>query len=88
MSWHPRADSSQAERDRVTASLDALLTYPVSGSIAARAGELDGTLTDEGRPIGVSDTIIAATALSQDAAVLTRNTRPFERIPGLSVETY
>lgn len=83
-----RSSKPSDERERVEASLDAILTYPLDSAVAARAGQIDGTLAGEGNPIGVGDTVIGATAVAHDEAVLTRNVEHFERIPGLEVETY
>lgn len=42
-------------------------------------------LTTRGQRIGAHDLIIAATALAHDRAVLTKNLREFQRVPGLNV---
>lgn len=83
-----RSTKPQDELKNVESSLEALLTYPLDGSVAARAGALDGELTTRGKPIGVSDTIIGATGLEKGESVLTRNVKHFERINDLHVETY
>src|SRR5438105_2019784 len=47
--------------------------------------ELYVHLTKKGRIIGAHDLIIAATAISYDCAVLTKNHDEFSRVPGLKV---
>lgn len=42
-------------------------------------------LAKKGQMIGAHDLIIAATALVNDFAVLTSNTKEFKRVPGLDV---
>lgn len=48
-------------------------------------GALRATLEKQGTPIGSLDTMIAAHALSLGVALVTNNTREFQRIPGLVV---
>ena len=51
---------------------------PFDASAARRYAEVRSLRTSAGRPIGVSDAIIAATALSVDAdRLVTRNTKDF-----------
>lgn len=47
--------------------------------------QLQGTLLNKGQNIGAHDLIIAATAISNNHAVLTKNEADFNRIPGLTV---
>jgi predicted nucleic acid-binding protein len=64
------------------------------GSIAAdhtvmrKAGKLSGELITPGEQIEREECIIAATALLNDEAVVTRNTRHSERIENLEVRSY
>ena len=51
-------------------------------------GELRADLERRGTPIGSLDTMIAAHALSQQAALVTNNTREFARVPGLHLENW
>lgn len=55
---------------------------------AARAGRLSGALLRRGTMIDPIDAEIAGMALEERLRVLTRNVRPFERVPGLEIETY
>jgi tRNA(fMet)-specific endonuclease VapC len=48
-------------------------------------GELRAALEKQGTPIGPLDTMIAAHALSLDVALVTNNTREFNRVPKLIV---
>lgn len=48
-------------------------------------GQLFAHLRSVGLPIGGFDLLIAATALSNNCAVVTLNVREFNRVPGLSV---
>jgi tRNA(fMet)-specific endonuclease VapC len=48
---------------------------------------LSADLQSKGTPVGARDLIIAATAIANDHAVLTRDLRSFPRIGGLEVST-
>ncbi|MHB1100125.1 MAG: PIN domain-containing protein [Burkholderiales bacterium] len=50
---------------------------------AAHAAHIRAELEASGMPIGPHDTLIAATALRHQAALVTRNVREFARVPGL-----
>jgi toxin FitB len=50
---------------------------PVTQSIAERWGILDGQRQAAGRPLGVADGMIAATALEHGLTLVTRNTKDF-----------
>lgn len=56
---------------------------------ATAAGMIAGELYRKGRPIGDTDCLIAGTALANGISIIiTRNKSHFERIPGITVETY
>ena len=50
---------------------------------AAHAARIRVALEAAGTPIGPHDTLIAATALRHQAALVTRNVREFSRVQGL-----
>jgi tRNA(fMet)-specific endonuclease VapC len=51
-------------------------------------GDLRADLERRGTPIGSLDTMIAAHALSQQATLITNNTREFAQVPGLHVDNW
>jgi tRNA(fMet)-specific endonuclease VapC len=51
-------------------------------------GELRADLERRGTPIGSLDTMIAAHALSQQALLVTNNTREFAKVPGLQLDNW
>ena len=61
---------------------------PIHEAEAIRAGDLLASLESMGKPIGLEDVLIGATALENRLAVVTRNTRHFRQIPGLAVESW
>jgi tRNA(fMet)-specific endonuclease VapC len=58
---------------------------PMTSELAVAAGLLNGQLRVKGVTIGLADSIIAATALSEFAAVATLNGKHFKAVPGLNV---
>lgn len=66
-----------------------LVTVLPFGVDEARAtAGLRAELERAGAPIGPLDTLIAGTALANRCVLVTRNTREFGRVPGLSVEDW
>jgi tRNA(fMet)-specific endonuclease VapC len=51
-------------------------------------GDLLAALESRGKSIGIEDVLIGATALVHDLVVATRNVRHFDRIEGLSIESW
>ena len=64
----------------------AVLSFDRAASV--QAGAMRALLHTRGTPIGPYDVQIAGIALSQNLIVVTRNTREFERVPGLRVENW
>lgn len=69
------------------AALAALLRpmqiLPFDSECTAHAARIRAALEAAGTRIGPHDTLIAATALRYQAALVTRNVREFARVPGL-----
>ena len=61
---------------------------PFDTAAARRYGEVRAGLERRGTPLGDADLRIGAIALARDLTVVTGNVRHFERIPGLSVESW
>jgi len=74
------------------ARLDALLRFlrvlPFGEAEARAAARIRARLEGEGKPIGPLDVLVAATALEQQAVLVTHNTREFRRVTGLRVEDW
>ncbi len=85
------AARSQAPAD-LKARLDALLrslqVLPFGEAEARAAARIRTRLESEGKPIGPLDVLIAATALEQQAVLVTHNTKEFRRVKGLRVEDW
>jgi tRNA(fMet)-specific endonuclease VapC len=68
--------------------LHRLRVLPLSDAAAVRAGDVLASLRKRGTPIGLEDVLIGATALEAGLVVSTRNISHFERIEGLTVESW
>ncbi len=55
---------------------------------AVKTGDILVYLYQKGKPIGLEDIMIAATALCTNCTVITANVRHFKEIPGLKVENW
>ena len=55
---------------------------------AMQYAKIRSFLEKEGVKIGPNDTLIAATALAHNAVLVTQNTKGFERVPGLELESW
>jgi predicted nucleic acid-binding protein len=83
-----RSVKAEEERARVRAFVDALsIVYPERDFALAYAGALHG-VSAKGRTVATMDLLIGVTALTADAALVTRNRRHFEAIPGLEIVSY
>jgi tRNA(fMet)-specific endonuclease VapC len=63
--------------------LDVISTLPVDEPCADRAALVRRSLEKSGASIGMADSLIAGIALVNNATLLTRNRKHFERVAGL-----
>lgn len=63
--------------------IDAIYVAPLTREASALAGERGAALAASGMRLGTPDLLIAGTALSAGAPLITRNVRHFSRIDGL-----
>jgi predicted nucleic acid-binding protein len=71
-----------------TEILPVVTWLPVSQPIAERGAMIAADLRRQGRPCGDFDPLLAATALEHGLALVTRNTRHFEAVPGITLENW
>lgn len=63
-------------------------TLPFDARCEETYGIIRAELATAGKPIGPNDLLIAATALANDATLITRNTGEFGRVSGLRIEDW
>lgn len=84
------AKSEQPARrlGQLQALVGAVTLLPFAEEEAQAAAEIRAVLEKKGTPIGPYDVLIAATALANQATLITRNLREFRRVPGLQVSDW
>jgi tRNA(fMet)-specific endonuclease VapC len=83
-----KAKSSERLRSQLDSFVSAIRIVPFEGCTARVAARIRATLETRGTPVGPLDTLIAATALSCNATLVTHNTREFSRVSDLSLEDW
>ncbi len=68
--------------------MSSLLVLNFNIANAFKAGEIEANLRREGAIIQIEDIMIAATCISKNETLITRNKKHFERIKGLKIQSY
>lgn len=76
-----------ATYDRLGRTVQVLASWPILPFDESAIGRFD-KLRSMKLNVGMMDLRIAAIALEQSATLVTRNTRDFSRIPGLTIEDW
>jgi tRNA(fMet)-specific endonuclease VapC len=79
---------SARNRQALEMFLAPLTILPFDAAAVWIYGDLRADLERRGTPIGSLDTLIAAHALSQQALLVTNNTREFAKVPGLQLDNW
>jgi predicted nucleic acid-binding protein len=83
-----RADTPERKSKRekfIEELLAAMPTYPITASMALRAGQIDGQNQARGVRVPLPDLLVGVAALELGYGVGTGNLRHFNEVPGLSV---
>src|SRR3989344_494309 len=78
----------QNEEEKIENTLNSLNILQLNKESAKIAGRLQAELINKGEDIGIIDILIAAIALRNNETLITRNKKPFEKIPNLKIQTY
>ena len=82
-----KSDSAR-NRQALEMFLAPLIILPFDTAAAWVYGDLRADLERRGTPIGSLDTMIAAHALSQQALLISNNTREFSKVPDLQLDNW
>lgn len=82
------SDDPEVERARVLSLVEPLALAVPDEVFPQVYGELLALLRRRGEPISTMDLMIAAAAVRDEAPLVTRNVREFERVPSLHVLSY
>ncbi|MDX2179714.1 MAG: type II toxin-antitoxin system VapC family toxin [Bryobacteraceae bacterium] len=77
------SDRVESELAKLAGFFEPYPTIPFDAGAAETYGEIRANLKRKGQLIGDHDMLIAATALSRQATLITRNVAEFQRVPGL-----
>ena len=83
-----RASEREKEESAVAAVLEPLVILDFDERAARIFARVLANLLDEGRHVGDMDALIGSVALASGQSIVTRNSKHFDDIPGLRVETY
>jgi tRNA(fMet)-specific endonuclease VapC len=78
---------TERQRAAVDTLLEAMTILPFGPDEARIAAEVRLQVEAKGLPIGMAEYMIAATCISGDAILLTRNVKHFERVQGLTLSS-
>lgn len=87
--WRAKNESIKNRRSVfVEAIIEQFPVLDMNTTVARIHSQIWAELLSKGQMIGPYDLWIAATALANDLTVITSNLKEFERVPGLSVESW
>ena len=64
------------------------MVYPITAETAEVVGKINAEAAQQGITIPFDDLLIGACALEHGYGIVTRNTRHFEKIPGLTLVSF
>ena len=88
--FYGAAHSANPKKNRKTieAFISAFTVAPFDTACASQYGDIRQALSEQGNLIGDRDIMIAATALANNATLVTNNVNEFKRVPGLRIESW
>ena len=84
-----KSKNVEMEKEKINGVLGGLLMLELDAYGAEKFGQLLASLDQDGQKINDRDVLIAAIAMSKhENVIVTRNSKDFEKIPGIVVESY
>jgi tRNA(fMet)-specific endonuclease VapC len=82
-----KSQESEKNLQAINTLVSRLSILALTSKAAQKAGNIYAQLEQQGQPIGLRDTFIAAIAITREYSVTTRNQAHFNRISGLKINT-
>jgi len=82
-----KSQESEKNLQAINTLVSRLSILALTSKAAQKAGHIYAQLEQQGQPIGLRDTFIAAIAITREYSVTTRNQAHFNRISGLKINT-
>jgi len=82
-----KSQESEKNLQAINTLVSRLSILALTSKAAEKAGHIYSQLEQQGQPIGLRDTFIAAIAITREYSVTTRNQAHFNRISGLKINT-
>ena len=83
-----KSDNSSKTKTELDVFISSIIVLPFTSKEASVSAEIRASLEVQGLPIGPLDNLIAGTALSLNATLVTHNTKEFNRVEGLRIEDW
>jgi tRNA(fMet)-specific endonuclease VapC len=84
-----RSRNLDKEKSKIQQALSNFLILGMDAKSAEKFGEILSLLDDSGQRVSDRDVLISAIAISHgESAIVTRNRKDFDRIPGITIITY
>ncbi len=83
-----KSNNPKKRKQQLESLVSRITILPFASKEAEVAAMIRAELENLGTPIGPYDTLIAGIALSQNATLVTHNTKEFNRVQGLSIEDW
>lgn len=83
-----RAQDPAKERRKIERFIETIFELPLDRAAAETAARVRSELERQGQPIGPYDLLIAGQALARGLTLVTNNRKEFQRVSGLSVESW
>lgn len=83
-----KSNNPEKRKKQLESLISRISITPFGANEAEVAAMIRADLENKGKPIGPYDTLIAGIALSNNATLVTHNTKEFERVNGLTIEDW
>jgi tRNA(fMet)-specific endonuclease VapC len=83
-----QSKNPKKQSDKIKKILESFIILPFKEEDAKIAGKIEAELILNGNNIGITDIMIAASAIKHNQSILTRNVKHFSKVKGIKIETY